>query len=127
MAVIGPGDEGGGGGGGGGGSSVVYQVIPNVYYATINPDGTLGPWLTGTSLPDTLGKSQVIVTSSKIYLLGGINETAGYTPVIYSASFSGGVNDYSPYYSNTGVPGLFGLPDYTAQDTSSKVYHYIKY
>lgn len=41
------------------------------YTATINPDGTLGTWTTSTSLPVNLSESEVIVTSSHVYLMGG--------------------------------------------------------
>ena len=65
-----------------------------VYTAPINSDGTLGTWTTGTSLPTALGGHQVIVTSSKIYTLGGYNGSS-YISSVYYASFSGGYNDYS--------------------------------
>ena len=48
-------------------------------------------WTTGTSLPGTVGYSQAIVTSSRVYLLGGSNSST-----VYTAPFSGGLNDYSP-------------------------------
>jgi N-acetylneuraminic acid mutarotase len=103
-------------------------VQSTVYTAPINADGTLGTWTTGTPLPVGLKFSQAITTNSKIYLLGG--STSGNTSAVYSASFSGGLNDYSPYYDGTiqpTDPNSFGLPDFTAQDTASNIYHYIKY
>ena len=42
-----------------------------VYTAPINPDGTLGAWTTGASLPDDVYHSQAIVTKTQVYLLGG--------------------------------------------------------
>ena len=54
-----------------------------VYTAPINSDGTLGAWTTGTSLPDTVAYSQAIVTSSKVYLLGGYN--CSYSSTVYTA------------------------------------------
>ena len=102
--------------------------VSTVYTSPINNDGTLGAWSTGPSLPGPLSRSQAIVTNSKVYLLGGY--AANYTSVIYSAPFSGGLNDYSPYYDGTiqpTDPNNFKLPDFTSEDLSSGLYHYIKY
>ena len=106
-----------------------YTWLSTVYTAPINADGTLGTWTTGTPLPLAIDYSQVIVTSSRVYILGG-RTSSGNISTIYSASFSGGLNDYSPYYDGTiqpTDPNSFGLPDFTAQDTASNIYHYIKY
>ena len=97
-----------------------------VYTAPINSDGTLGTWTTGTSLPGTVGHSQAIVTSSRVYLLGGYNGSDYST--VYTAPFSGGSNDYSPYYNGTLTPTdstNFRLPDYAKYETSS-LYYFIK-
>ncbi len=59
--------------------------------APINTDGTLGSWSTST-LTGTLQYSSILVTSSKIYMLGGYN--GSYANTIYSAAFLGGSNDY---------------------------------
>lgn len=64
-----------------------------VLTAPINTNGTLGTWTTGTSLPGTMGKSQAIVTSSKIYMLGGYYNGANASTVLV-ADFAGGLNDY---------------------------------
>jgi len=103
-------------------------TISTVYTASINADGTFGSWTTGTSLPDVLRNSQVIVTNSKIYLLGGHHATS-WTGVIYSASFSGGLNDYSPYYNGTITttdPANFKLPDFTSNEVNG-LYYFVKY
>ena len=55
-----------------------------VYTAPINLDGTLGAWTTGTSLPDTVGYSQVIVTKNRVYLLGGYVNSS-YSSTVYTA------------------------------------------
>jgi N-acetylneuraminic acid mutarotase len=111
------------------GGNKAGTMTSDVYSAPINPDGTLGTWTTvSSSLPGPLAYSQVITTNSKVYLLGGY--AANYTSVIYSAPFSGGLNDYSPYYDGTITttdPNNFKLPDYTSEDLSSGLYHYIKY
>ena len=72
--------------------------VATVYTAPINEDGTLGAWTTGTSLPATLENSQAIVTKGKIYLLGGRSGTTN-TNTVRVANFTGGLNDYSDYYS----------------------------
>ena len=58
-----------------------------VYTTTINSDGTLGTWVTGTSLPINVDGSQIIVTQNRVYLLGGYNGTSVvstvYTAPIY--------------------------------------------
>ena len=41
-------------------------------------------WTTGTSLPGTVGMSQAIVTSSKVYLLGGLIN-GSYSSAVYTA------------------------------------------
>ncbi len=94
-----------------------------VYTAPINEDGTLGTWTTGTSLPGTIYGSQAIVLKNKIYMLGGNNNST-----VYTASFSGGLNDYSPYYDGsitTTDTTNFRLPDYSSKE-SNGFYYYIK-
>ena len=98
----------------------------SVYTSLINPDGTLGAWVTGTPLPSTIAVSHAIVTSSRVYLLGGYNGTVNIA-TIYSAPFSGGLNNYT---STTSINATtFTLPDYTIMDAASspKTYHYIKF
>ena len=109
-----------------GGYNGVY--ISTVYTAPINEDGTLGTWATGTSLPGTLSESHAIVTKNRVYLLGGQNVN-NRTPVstVYTAPFSGGLNDYSSYYDGTvsgdGGGTGFKLPDYTSTtDPVGKVF-----
>lgn len=97
-----------------------------VRVSTINADGTLGAWQTGTQIPQALYTGQAVVTSSRVYLLGGYITNLSGTTVsrnIYYTSFSGGSNDYTSYASNS---PLFVLPDYTSKETDSKRF-YIKY
>ena len=100
--------------------------VSTVYTAPINSDGTLGTWSTGTSLPGALYGSQAIVTQNRVYLMGGWT-TAG-VATVYTAPFSGGLNDYSTFYT-TGYtatdPDNFRLPDTTLTDTGG-LYTYIK-
>lgn len=73
-----------------------------VYTAPINLDGTLGTWSTGTSLPGNVYGSQLIATSSRLYLIGGRDYNA-FTNAVRTVSFSGGLNDYSSYYSGASL------------------------
>jgi len=99
-----------------------------VYTAPINADGTLGAWTTQSSLSTTIYDSQAIVTANKVHLLGGVISNA-YSSVTYKATITGGLNDYSTYYDGSTTPIVsteFQLPDTTAIDGVSNVYHYIK-
>jgi len=99
-----------------------------VYTAPINADGTLGAWTTQSSLPATIYDSQAIVTANKVHLLGGVASNT-YSSVTYNAPITGGLNDYSTYYDGSTTPIVsteFQLPDTTAIDGVSNVYHYIK-
>ena len=108
----------------GGLTGAVYSST--VYTASINADGTLGTWTIDTPLPGTIAISQAIITSSRVYLLGGFNVN-GSLATIYSAPFSGGLNNYTSLTSINAT--TFTLPDYTIMDTASspKSYHYIKF
>jgi N-acetylneuraminic acid mutarotase len=68
--------------------------VSTVYTAPINADGTLGTWTTGTSLPVELSSSQVIMTKNCIYLLGGHTLSSTAISTVYTATISGGLNDY---------------------------------
>lgn len=101
------------------------RVSSNVVYrATINTDGTLGTWSTGTVLPAGHGNISVaFFVKNKLYLM-----STG-TTAVYSAVTSGGLNDYSPYYDGSLSPvatGFYKLPNYTSKETSGK-YYFIKY
>lgn len=63
----------------------VSSYLDSVYTASINMDGSIGPWTTSAPLPGTLGESQGIVTKNRVYLLGGHNGTTGYTNIVYTA------------------------------------------
>ncbi len=99
-----------------------------VYTAPINEDGTLGTWTTGTSLPGGVAYSKAIVTKNRVYLLGGGTIDAGQTSNVYTAPFSGGLNDYSSYYDGTITvtdSGNFHLPTLTPEEPNT--YAYIKF
>lgn len=107
-------------------------VVASVYKAPINSDGTLGTWTTGTSLPAGFCATSGVIINNKIYTFGG---WTGSTPIstVYTATISGGLNDYSAYYDGTIVAAekedtsnYFNLPDYSSFDTFN-IYHFIKY
>lgn len=105
------------------------STVSTVYRAPINPDESLGSWVTQTALPGPLALSQAIVTSSNLYLVSG-NTSTGAVGTVYKADFTGGSNDYSPYYTGdfldpdpTGTN--FSLPDLSAMESIGS-YAYIK-
>lgn len=99
--------------------------IADIYSAPINLDGTLGTWATNNSLPQAKAGGTMIVTNSKLYLLGGVSSS-----VIYSADIVGGLNDYSPYYdsviSGNNPSNNFMLPN-IPQTSDFDSFAYIKY
>jgi len=74
-------------------------AISTIFTAPINADGTLGTWTTAGNLPSVLAHSNAIVTRNRVFLLGGDNGNTAISS-IYSASFTGGLNDYSEFYDN---------------------------
>lgn len=55
-----------------------------VCYTVINADGTLSGWTSVTSLPIGIYGHQVVVTNSRVFLIGG-NVAGSYSNVIYTA------------------------------------------
>ena len=99
-----------------------------VYVSTINSDGTLGTWTTGTSIPSASSGRQSIVTKNKLHLLGGVSGSTYYTTV-NTVTVTGGLNDYSDYYKAIQIPvdpSNFKLPDFSSKETDGVCY-YIKY
>jgi N-acetylneuraminic acid mutarotase len=74
-----------------------------VFTARINLDGTLGTWTVANSLPGALDSSQAIVTTSRVYLLGGYNGSA-YTPVVYTAPINSD-GTLGAWTTGTSLPG----------------------
>lgn len=98
------------------------------YVADVNTDGTLGDWRECQSLPEGRESAHAFFTGSKLYFVGGYGPS-GAVATVYRASFSGGLNDYSPYYDGSFVftdTTKFNLPDRTANETADLKY-YIKY
>jgi len=48
-------------------------TVPELYYSVINSDGTLGAWNIEVNVPSTaVDRTNIVVTSSRVYLLGGL-------------------------------------------------------
>lgn len=112
-----------------GGNNGSGSPVSNVFYATVNADGTLGTWTAGTALYASLRDSQVITTSSQIYLLGGVDSVNNVSSTIYTAAFTGGLSDYTAYYNGsltTVDPTTFRLPDYSLKEANGLNY-FVKY
>lgn len=62
------------GGGPGGGSGTYYNTV---YYAAINADGTLGSWISTSTLPDSVGMQAAVAYNGYIYSIGGASATGG--------------------------------------------------
>lgn len=99
------------------------NVYINVFTSEVLTDGTLAAWTSVTTLPISITNSQAIVTSSRVYLLGGLINGNNRTSTIYSATFSGGFNDYSNYSTQTTVASTdFTLPDFSSLEKNSLNY-----
>ena len=60
------------------------QIQNNVYYSRINADGTLGPWNSGTPLPQPLSQTAAVAAGGRVFVMGGANG-ASPTNGFYSA------------------------------------------
>jgi len=93
------------------------SYIATVYTAPINSDGTLGSWTTGTSLPDSIGRSQPIMTKDRVYLLGGWNSSIVST--VYTAPINSD-GTLGTWTTGTSLPA--GWTSSQAIVTNSRVY-----
>ena len=105
----------------GGSTGSTYQST--VYSAQIDLNGTIGVWSTEANLPGGLSHSQSVVTSSKVYMLGGYNGSA-YTNVVYSAPIDGN-GSIGPWTTEANLP--VGLGASQSVVTNSKVYLFVGY
>ena len=62
-------------------------TVASVYTAPINADGTLGTWVSATSLPQVMRGVNLVVTKNRIYVIGGYNDGNSLTAV-YSATIT---------------------------------------
>lgn len=63
------------------------SAVAAVRRAPINSDGTLGAWVSSTSLPSQLMATCVFATKTKVFVLGGSNFTTPQS-LVYSASIN---------------------------------------
>jgi len=89
-----------------------------VYTATINPDGTLGAWVTGVPLPVTIYTAQTIVTNNRVYLLGGVNNGA-YSSKVYTAPINAN-GTLGTWVNSTPLPGAVAYSQ--AIVTNNRIY-----
>ncbi len=93
--------------------------VSTVYTAPINADGTLGTWTTGTSLPGALWASKVLITSNRVYLLGGRNSTNATVSTVYTAPINAD-GTLGTWTTGTSLPAALAYA--AIVKTSSKVY-----
>ena len=66
------------------GGQIAGSVSPTIYSAPVNTDGTLGTWIVSGTLPVSITYSQAVVTTTRVYLIGGLHNSAASSSV-YSA------------------------------------------
>lgn len=69
-----------------GGASNTSSAVGTTYSASINPDGTLGTWVSGNALPAPRKGFQTVLTHKYVYVLGGVNDGDVDTNTIYQAT-----------------------------------------
>ena len=101
-----------------GGQTTGSGWISSVYSATINSDGTLGTWVSGTSLPTALGETNVFVTKNYVYLVSGWNGSSVQTNVLRAAINTDGT--IGTWVNGTTMPG--GACSSTLVVTNNHIY-----
>lgn len=101
-----------------GGALNASTFTANVYYATINADGTLGAWTAAPSLPAAQCGMATVMTKNRIYVMGGM-QAGGYVNSVYSAPVDdAGV--IGTWVTETSLPGI--LHGSQAIVTKNRVY-----
>lgn len=86
-----------------GGYSHSTGLSTSVYYAPLNPDGTLGSWTATGSLPDFSNNGTAVVANGYVYQMGGLGNGFAVTPTVYYAPIS--VNgSVSSWTTTTSLP-----------------------
>ncbi|MDE3090435.1 MAG: hypothetical protein KGJ80_13720, partial [Chloroflexota bacterium] len=83
-----------------------YALVPTstVFYAPINPDGSVGTWNRTQSLPDIRSDFGTVVVSGTIYVIGGGGAGDVPTNSVYYAKPSGGGTISSWYTATAPLP-----------------------
>ncbi|MFA6094002.1 MAG: kelch repeat-containing protein [Elusimicrobiota bacterium] len=66
------------------GGGVAGQIRSSVYFASILPDGRLGPWTATTPLPQVNMRVNLIHAQGRIYVLGGAGYGGGFAASYYA-------------------------------------------
>lgn len=100
------------------GGVVDGEYSDKVQVATLDSNGVIGEWSLHSTLPTPASEMQAVVTSGRLYLLGG-RTSAGATALVYEAAVNvdGSLGAWS---SGTGLP--IALRASQAIVTSSKLY-----
>ncbi len=64
------------------------NVLPNVYYAALNLDGSVGSWQSTVALPKALDVSTAQILNGKVYVIGGYDNTGKLQTSMYYSSFN---------------------------------------
>jgi hypothetical protein len=104
-----------------------YSESVASYIAPILPDGSIGNWSQISNGPVGTYNAQTAIVGNKIYFIGG-GDTNSAVNTVYSAAFTSGITDYTPYYTDqySVVSNNFYLPNYQPDFKSIENY-YIKY
>jgi len=71
---------------GGSSSASENTAISNVYFAKVNADNTLSTFSAGTSLPAARNKHSMVTYNSKLYILGGYDNSGTKSSTVYIAT-----------------------------------------
>jgi N-acetylneuraminic acid mutarotase len=103
------------------------------YRAPILSDASIGSWTQISNAPVAAGFGQTTIAGNKIYFIGGAyndsnNGNDSQLDKVYSADFTSGITDYTPYYTDQqNTSSTFYLPNYSSKESAnSGLYYYIK-
>jgi hypothetical protein len=104
------------------------QYTNTTYRAAILADGSIGSWTQISNAPiAAMIYNQSVIAGNRIYFIGGFNGSS-FLNSIYSATFTSGITDYTPYYNDQQNidSNKFYLPDYQSSALLGENF-YIKY
>jgi N-acetylneuraminic acid mutarotase len=90
----------------------------SVYYAPLNPNGTVGSWTSTTALPLAVHKATSVVYNGYVYTMGGYNGSF-HTNTYYAPLNSNGT--VGTWTATTALP--IAMSDATAVAYNGRVYH----